>query len=163
MRRPTPPIDVERYRDEGDTPDVGSGGKRRMLVALAQRPQGMSAKQLGIRAGLSSSSGTFGTYLGELRSAGWIVGERSHLQITEAGTGALGNYEPLPTGQALLEYWLAELGDSGAARMLRALGDAYPDALTKDALAEAAGMSAGSGTFGTYLGKLRSLELCEGK
>ena len=148
---------------QGEPGEIGTGGKRRMLIALAQRPQGMSARQLGVRAGLSSGSGTFGTYLGELRARSWIVGERERLQITDAGVAALGDYDPLPTGQALLGYWLRELGDSGVARMLRALADVYPHALTKDALGEAAGMSAGSGTFGTYLGKLRSLELCEGK
>jgi len=35
-------------------------------------------------------------------------------------------------------------------------------ALTKEQLAEAAGISHGSGTFSTYLGKLRTLELITG-
>jgi hypothetical protein len=134
-----------------------------MLIALAQRPQGMSARQLGVRAGLSSSSGTFGTYLARGRQAGWIDGDRSRVVITDPGLSALGSYDPLPEGRELAAYWLRELGDSGAARMLEALIESYPGSLTKDELGEKAGMSAGSGTFGTYLSRLRTLELVQGR
>ncbi|MBE2178902.1 MAG: ATP-binding protein [Chthoniobacterales bacterium] len=139
-----------------------AGGMRRMLVALAQRP-GLNARQLGVRAGLSSSSGTFGTYLAKLRSNGWIYGGRDCMALTTAGVEALGDYEPLPTGRDLLDYWLRELGSGGASRMLTALADAYPRALTKQDLGAEAGISPGSGTFGTYLSKLRTLELIEGR
>lgn len=138
-----------------------SGGARRMLIALAQR-DGLSAAQLGVRSGLSSSSGTFGTYLGRLRSSGFIEGDRNRFTITPEGRSALGHYEPLPQGRELLEYWIRELGSSGAARMLRLLADSYPHSLTAEELGETTGMSASSGTFGTYLGKLRTLELIEG-
>ena len=143
--------------------DVGTGGLRRILSALAQRPDGLSVRQIGVRAGLSSKSGTFGTYLGKARSSGWVEGSRDRLTITDAGLSALGDYDPLPKGQDLLDHWLRELGDSGAGRMLQAAAENYPNALSKGDLAEAAGLSASSGTFGTYLGKLRSLELVEGK
>ncbi len=138
-----------------------TGGLRRMMIALAQRP-GLTKKQLGVRAGMSSSSGTFGTYLGKLRSSHWI--HRSDpLVLTDEGRDALGAYDPLPEGQELLRYWLGELGDSGAGRMLKALADHYPQPMTKEQLGEAASISATSGTFGTYLGKLRTLELVEGR
>ena len=141
-----------------------TGGLRRMLIALAQRPQGLSAKQLGVRAGLSSTSGTFGTYLGKGRSEGWIDGDRGLLNITGDGIIALGsNFEPLPTGRDLLAFWLGELGESGAARMLRVLADNYPRSMSREEIGEAAGISHTSGTFGTYLGKLRTLELVTGK
>ena len=131
-----------------------------MMIALAQRP-GLSAKQLGVRAGLSSSSGTFGTYLGKLRSNGWMDGSRDRMELTAEGIAALGAYEPLPAGRDLLTHWLGELG-GGASRMLQALAEAYPRALTKEELGAAAGISHTSGTFGTYLGKLRTLELVTG-
>lgn len=76
---------------------------------------------------------------------------------------ALGSYEPLPEGQELLAYWLGQLGQSGAARILRALADVYPKALTRAELGEAANLSDRSGTFDTYLSRLRTLELIEGK
>lgn len=142
----------------GDTP---SGGLRRMMIALAQRP-GLNGRQLGVRAGMSSKSGTFGTYLGRMRSNGWMEGSRDSMNLTGVGESALGQYDPLPTGTALLEYWIAELGQSGAARMLRALANSGR-AMTKHELGEAAEISSTSGTFGTYLGRLRALELVDGK
>lgn len=132
-----------------------------MMIALAQRP-GMNAKQLGVRAGLSSSSGTFGTYLAKGRSSGWIDGDRNAMRLTPIGVDTLGSYDPLPTGQSLLQYWIGELG-GGASRMLEALAGSYPNCMTKQELGEVAGIVHTSGTFGTYLAKLRTLELVEGK
>ena len=140
---------------------IGQSGLKRMLIALAQR-NGLSARQLGVRAGLSSKSGTFNTYLGQGRTNGWITGHRDKLEVTEEGIKTLGAYEPLPQGPELLAYWLRELGQSGAARILSALSDAYPREISKHELGELSGMSANSGTFNTYLGRLRTLELVEG-
>ncbi len=139
-----------------------TGGLRRMMIALAQRGN-LNRRQLGLRAGLSSTSGTFGTYLGKLRSSQWVEEHSGFFSLTLGGLAALGQYDPLPEGQELLNYWLGELGDSGAARMLRALAAAYPKPMTREALGEAAAISHSSGTFGTYLGKLRTLELVDGR
>ena len=133
-----------------------------MLIALAQRPQGLNRRQLGVRAALSSRSGTFDTYLSKARTNGWIDGT-GDLRITEDGIAALGTYEPLPEGAELLEHWLGELGNSGAARILRALADVYPRGLNRGELGEAAALSDRSGTFDTYLSKLRTLELITGR
>lgn len=133
-----------------------------MLTALAQRPQGLSGKQLGVRAGMSSGSGTFANYLSNARRAGWIDGARSLIRITESGISALGNYDPLPTGKGLLNHWIKELGDSGASKMLGVLAERYPATLTAQELGEVSGMSSGSGTFANYLSRLRTLELITG-
>lgn len=140
---------------------VGKGGLRRILVALAQRQQGLSVAQVGCRAGLSSKSGTFDTYLSRARKAGWIDGSRSLLRITDGGLAALGSYEPLPTGRELLRHWVGELGNGGASRMLEALAATYPRTLTAEELGETIGMAL-SGTFDTYLSRLRRLELITG-
>lgn len=139
--------------------DGTTGGLRRMLIALAQRPQGMSAKALGVRANLSSTSGTFNTYLSRGKVEGWLDGDRNRLMITDAGRASLGeNWAPLPKGAALLQKWLDELG-GGAARMLQALAGRYPEGFTREELGQASGLSASSGTFNTYLSRLRTLEL----
>jgi hypothetical protein len=143
-------------------PSVGSGGMKRILIALAQRPQGLSQRSLGLRAGLSSNSGTFSSYLSRARGAGWIEGKGT-LRITDAGEKALGEYEPLPTGTALLDYWLADLGNGGASRILRSLADVYPRSLSQEELAERAQLTTNSGTFSSYLSRLRGLELIEGR
>lgn len=142
--------------------DVGEGGLRRIMIALAQCPKGLSHGQIGIRASLSSKSGTFATYLSKARSNGWITG-RGSVQITPEGLAALGHYEPLPTGPDLLDHWLRDLGDSGAARILRVVAEAYPSALSNAEVGERANLSHQSGTFATYLSKLRSLELVTGR
>ncbi len=143
-------------------PQIGNSGLRRMLIALAQRPQGLNRRQLGVRATLSSRSGTFDTYLSKARTNGWIEGT-GDLRITEAGLKALGGYTPLPAGRELLAHWLGELGSSGAARMLQVLADAYPKALSREDLGAAANLSDRSGTFDTYLSRLRTLELITGR
>jgi len=141
---------------------IGRGGLRRILIAIAQRPDGLTNRQIGLRVGLSSQSGTFSTYLSRARQAGWIVDEGEKRRVTQEGLVALGEFEALPEGAALLSYWLAELGNSGAARMLEALADAYPEALTNEQIGETAGVSSASGTFSTYMSRLRGLELITG-
>ncbi len=93
----------------------------------------------------------------------WIEDRGDVRFITDAGIEALGSYDPLPTGADLREHWLRELGDSGAARLLRALSEVYPAGLTNAEAGERANLSHGSGTFSTYLSKLRTLELITGR
>jgi hypothetical protein len=140
--------------------EIGTGGLRRILVALAQRSP-LTRRQLGVRAQLSSRSGTFDTYLSKARQNGWIEG-RDALSITDIGRAALGSYEPLPHGRALLDYWMGQVPD-GTRRILAALARAYPQALSRAQLGAGAGLSDRSGTFDTYLSRLRTLELIEGK
>lgn len=166
VARPVPQRTVAPKRSapretNGDA-SVGTGGLRRILVALAQRPQGLTNKQIGVRAGLSSRSGTFSTYVSRGRTQGWLEG-RGTLQITNGGLDALGSYVPLPIGPALLEHWLGELGNGGASRLLRVIAEAYPRVLSNVEAAEAAGLSHRSGTFSTYLSRLRTLQLIEGR
>lgn len=173
---------TERVNDRGETDDqehrncnggtydlsqdmlptnrAGSSGMKRIMIALAQCPNGLTSRQIGVRAGLSSRSGTFATYLGKLRSLGYIAGGRGgSIKITETGIASIGDYEPLPTGHALFQYWMRELGQSGAARILGAL-HSRPSGLSREAILEVTGMS-NSGTFATYMGKLRALDLIQ--
>lgn len=145
------------------TPDGSSpaDGERRILIALAQR-QGLTNDQIGIRAGLSSKSGTFSTYIKHARQQGWLRDEGNRRFITHDGVAMLGGFEPLPTGQALITHWLGQLED-GAARIFSALCAAYPEQMTSAQIGEAANLSHKSGTFSTYIKKLRGLELITGR
>lgn len=164
--RPAPPPRAPRVPApvNGES-SLGRGGKLRMMVAIAQMgDDGCDRSQLGLLAGMSSKSGTFSTYLGALRSAGYIADDGARLVATEEGVDALGSdYEPLPTGPALALYWLGRMGGGGKRRMLECLIHAGTAGLTRQALADAADLSAASGTFSTYLGHLRSLKLVDGK
>jgi hypothetical protein len=157
---PAPPRAAPRSA-QGSGKAVG-GGMQRILVALAQRPQGLTIKQVALRAGLSSRSGTFSTYVSRCRQQGWIAGgSKEVLRITDEGLEALGPFEPLPTGAGLLAYWSSQLG-GGASRLLEAVAAAYPAELSNDEASAAAGLSGRSGTFSTYVSRLRGLQLIEG-
>lgn len=160
-RSTAPTASPPRHSGNQGSPEIGNGGLRRIMIALAQRPQGLTKKQIGVRAGMSSGSGTFSTYLAKARTAGWIDGS-GVLKITPGGMAALGEYDPLPTGRELLGYWLQNLG-GGAGRILKACADRYPHAITKAEAAAEADMSESSGTMSTYLSKLRTLELITGR
>lgn len=160
---PSPPRRPGEGMNGHGSPDVGTGGLRRILVALAQCSDGLTNRQIGVRACLSSKSGTFSTYLSKARSNGWVEDRGDLRRITDVGVAALGSYDPLPVGQDLLDHWLRELGDSGASRLLRAAAEAYPNSLTNAEAGERANLSHVSGTFSTYLSKLRTLELVTGR
>jgi uncharacterized protein len=140
---------------------LGSG-ERRILTALAQNPQGRSKAQTAILAGYALTGGGFRNYLGALRSRGFIKGDRDRLRITDAGIEALGSWEPLPTGPALVDYWRGQLGKAERL-ILDALTEAYPDALSKEEVAVKAGYEANGGGFRNALGRLRTLELIQGR
>lgn len=154
---------VRTERETSANGALGTGGKRRMMVAIAQMGEdGCDRVQLGLLAGMSQS-GTFSKYLSVLRGAGYVVEDGSRLLATSEGIAAAGDYQPLPTGGDLADYWLGRMGHGGKRRLLEALLEAGPEGLTRDALAEAAGLSAGSGTFSKYLSVLRGLKLAQGK
>jgi len=135
-----------------------------MLIVLAQHPEGCDRVQLAILAGLSPKSGTFSTYLGRLRTSGWAETRGDRFFATRDGLDALGSYPPLPSGEALIAYWLDWCGRQGGRRhMLQVLIDAGARGIERDDLAAAAGLSPSSGTFSTYLGKLRSARLVDGR
>jgi hypothetical protein len=142
---------------------LGKGGDARMLVALAQHADGLTASQLSILIGIAKRGGTFRTYLGKLKTAGWVQADGGRLVITDEGLGMLGDYEPLPTGRALIAWWQQELGNSGLRSMFDAVVDVYPRTLTLENLSERTNIAREGGTFRTYLGKLKTLELVEGR
>lgn len=140
--------------------EVGRGGKHRILVALAQHGV-LSDSKIGALTGLSIKGGTYGTYIGQLRSGGLITGQRTNRQITEAGIHALGSFDPLPTGAALRDWWREKIGGGGRRRIFDALCEVWPQAMDTDTLAVATDLAANGGTFATYLGALRTLGIIE--
>jgi hypothetical protein len=146
---------------DGDD-EIGTGGKRRIMIALAQQGGPIDQRRLSLLTGLSARSGTWSTYLSALRQAGFIEG-RELLAITSDGLSALGTFEPLPTGRALIEYWRQRLGDSGKRAIFDAVVEVYPSQIDQESVASAANLSARSGTWSTYLSELRGLGLIEGR
>lgn len=137
----------------------GRSGEKRMMVALAQRMP-LTRGQLSMRAKVSQKGGSFDTYVSRLSQLGWIGREGGDFVLTEEGRSNLGNdFEPLPTGQALLEHYIRQFGDSGSARMLAVLAEAYPNSLSREELGQMAEVSPSGGSFDTYISRLATLEL----
>jgi len=112
--------------------------------------------------GYAATGGGFNNYLGALRSRALIQGDGDRLTITEAGIQALGSWVPLPAGSALIDYWRNRLGKAERL-ILEALTQIYPDAMTKEEVAAKAGYEPNGGGFNNALGRLRTLELVQGR
>jgi len=139
-----------------------ASGERRILTALAQYPEGRSKIQVAVLTGYAAAGGGFNNYLGALRSRGLIQGDGDSLTITEAGFRTLGSWEPLPTGSELVNYWRNRLGKAERS-ILDTLSQAYPAGLNKEEVAARAGYEASGGGFNNALGRLRTLELVQGR
>jgi len=156
---------VPHVPSNGTTRPSQRGGKHRILVTLAQfHPTPCTDRKIGILADLAVRGGTFSTYLSRLRKEGLIdFDSRSAIAITQDGVSSLGSsWSPLPTGDALRQHWLSRFS-GGKRRILEVLFDAYPDAVDRDSLAHDADLTGNGGTFSTYLGKLHTLDLTEGR
>jgi hypothetical protein len=136
--------------------DTVGPSKRRILIALAQNPDGAEINRLAALAGYTVN-GHFNNMLGSLRLNEYITPARTLPQITQAGLKALGDFEPLPRGEALREYWLQRVGRSKA-KILKVLFDFYPKPLVIDELAEEAGYTV-NGHFNNMMGSLRTMGL----
>lgn len=140
-----------------------NGALRKILIALAQHQEGLSYSKIGVFSGVSTKGGSFSTYLSRARSAGWITGnDKEGVTITSTGLDALGDYDPLPTGEDLANYWLREFGDGAQSQILRVLIEAYPQALSHKEIHERSGVSIKGGSYSTYLSRLRSRDLITG-
>ncbi len=143
----------------------GSIGKaeRKILTVLAQFPEGCGKRKLTLLSGYAYSGG-FRNSLSALRTKGFIVGDnKKTMNITEEGLQALGSFEPLPKGQALIDYWAQHpsLGKATRQAFLHLAG-IYPRGLSGPDLATACGYEY-SGGFRNALSELRTSGLAEGE
>jgi hypothetical protein len=117
--------------------------------------------QVAFIAGYSHKSGTWATYLSRLRSEGLIEG-RGALSLTIEGSAIAQEPDEAPSGERLRGIVLSKI-DGPLARILAPVLEAYPSGLSHAEAANAAGYSSQSGTWATYLSRLRSLDLIEGR
>jgi DNA-binding IclR family transcriptional regulator len=151
-----------RRREPAAGPAASGGGttlgkgERIILRAVAQYPEGANREQLTVLTGYKRSSRD--TYLQRLQAAGLVEQNGNGLHATYAGMVALGeDYEPLPTGSALLAYWLDRLG-GGERTILETLtkGDA-PAWIDRDAISDQTSYKRSSRD--TYIQRLQARRL----
>lgn len=137
-----------------------SKGERAVLTVLAQfHPTPIAPRRAAAIAGYSVRASTWRGILGKLRARDAINGS-DPLSITPAGLTALGDFEPLPTGRALLDHWLTRL-PKGQAETLRVLATIGGHGQASD-VASRAGYSTAASTWRGILAGLRVLCLVEG-
>ena len=136
--------------------------ERAVLTVLAQHGT-RNKVQVAILAGYSHSSGGYRNALSALRSAGFIHGSGDALEITATGGNELGAVDPLPSGKALLEYWMQNAGGKCERLILGELAAVHPRALPKEAVANRTGYQVTSGGFRNALSRLRTLQLIRGR
>ena len=132
---------------------TGAGKTSAAVVLLEEMLLRLTKSQWGTVSHLKTSGGTWSTYLSDIRRAGFIDESAAGYTLTEAGFDYLGA-RPAPLTPRELQDHYRGLLRRGAATMLDALIDAYPDALSRDALGAAADISTAGGTFSTYLSDL---------
>lgn len=113
-------------------------GERLVLIAIAQHPEGVDKEQITVLTGYKRSSRD--QYLQRLSQNGLCEVDKSikgaNIFITENGQAALGNdYNPLPTGGELREYWLNRLG-GGERTIFELIINEYPEPITRDEISE---------------------------
>lgn len=113
--------------------DAGDGslaaGERKILIAIAQN-DGADREQLTVLTGYRKS--TRDAYIQRLQAKGFVTTSGRSIVMTQEGIDALGNdYERLPTGDRLREYWLARLPE-GEAKILTIVCHAYPNPIARD-------------------------------
>jgi hypothetical protein len=139
---------------------------RRVLTAIAQYgAAGRTVRQVALLTGYAVNGGGFRNILGSLRSRGLIEGGNAEaLRVTAAGARALGDFDPLPTGPALFEHWMGQLGKAER-EVLAVLRDCAGAPLSAHEIAAQteSRYAADGGGFRNALGRLRTLELIEGR
>ncbi|MFA5403305.1 MAG: DUF87 domain-containing protein [Ignavibacteria bacterium] len=128
-------------------------GARRMLEAASMYyPESITKARIGAIAILSTRSGTFSSYMSNLRLSGLLQDNGNDTYtITEEGLMHVGEIK-MPDN--LVEMWCGLL-KLGARRMLKELEAIYPEGYTKEELGERSEISPQSGTFSSYLSTLR--------
>ena len=136
--------------------ELGTKGELAILIAAAQF-NGIDRSELTILTGYKRSSRD--AYIQRLREKNYIEIAGQNIKPTHDGLAALpSDYETLPTGAELREYWLNRLPE-GEKHILKILIGAYPSSLPRDALDEATGYKRSSRD--AYLQRLKAKRLWE--
>lgn len=145
----------EVYIDEA--PPLLGTMHRAILTVLRQRGAS-TRRRIGAFAGKAHGGGAFTTAMGQLTKWGYVAQFGGVASITPAGSAALGNVDPLPTGQDLIDSLLGKMPAMERA-IFETLIEAHPDGLTRAEIGERSGKASGGGAFTTAMGKLGRVEL----
>lgn len=130
-------------------------GELATLKAIAQYPNGATREQLSVLTGYKRSSRD--AYIQRLKERDLILLNGALLMATPPGIDALGaDYEPLPTGRKLQDYWLDRLPE-GEKAVLHFLLGVYPASPARDQIDHVTGYKRSSRD--AYIQRLKSRQL----
>jgi len=145
----------------GDEPQLKAGARRILETLARHHPMRFTKAQVGTLTGFKVTGGTFQTYWGTLKRAGYVQEVGGEVTVLEAGLDRAGIVPEAPAStEEMVEMWGERL-KKGARDMLDELVSIYPIAIHREDLAVRVGMTATGGTFQTYLGTLRRNGLVE--
>lgn len=134
LRRP--PITTDGNRPASRPASDGTAlapGERKILTAVAQFGE-VDRGQLTVLVGYKATARD--TYISRLAQKGFVESGQGRVRVTQAGVDALGSdYEPLPTGPALLDFWRARLAP-GECKVLDAAVEVYPQPISRADIGE---------------------------
>lgn len=134
----------------GETLPIGEAA---ILRACIQYPDGLEREQLTILTGYKRSSRD--AYIARVAARGYVT-TAGKIVATAEGHAAMPDAEPLPTGEALQEFWRNRLPE-GERKILDVLIEAYPEPVARDHLDEPTGYKRSSRD--AYLSRLAAKEL----
>jgi hypothetical protein len=163
-RRAAPPKDAgtgSGAAPAGGTDFRPNGPQTRILNTLATFEaiglQVCDKAQVALFSDASPTSSTFANNVSGLRTAGLVdYPGPGNLALTDAGRAIATPEALFSTLGELHAHWIRKVGETRG-RILAALIQAYPNALTKEDLAAQAGASATSSTFANNVSSLRTL------
>lgn len=131
-------------------------GESAILIAAAQF-DGVDRDQLSVLTGYKRSSRD--AYIARLLAKGFVEVSGRTVSVTPDGEAALpADYEPLPTGRDLQDYWRGRLPE-GERRILEELIAGYPNAVARAALDDATGYKRSSRD--AYIARMKAKRLVE--
>jgi len=155
------PVNLTHHAPAGDV----TAPQQKILDVLAQLEaygiEQADKAMVAAHAGVSPTSGGYFNNLGRLRSGSLIdYPAPGKVALTLLGRARATPPNEAPTLAELHESWMRILPAPQAA-ILRVLIEAYPNAITKDDLADRVGVSRTSGGYFNNLGRLRTLGAIE--
>lgn len=139
---------------------TGDNAADRILAAAAMFAGPVPARRVAIMAGVSRSKSTWRIAMARLRKDGLIGDAPGDLIFaTIDGADVAKGLPKLPEGEALVDYWRAQLGEGAARQIFEAVVSRR--SVERDELLDVAGVDPGKSTFRIAMAKLTGLGLVE--
>lgn len=160
--RVIPQLGPQRVSGSNAAGEVTLGKTERAILTVLIQHGPLTHSQIGLLAGYSPKASTIGVALSKLRTAGLVDRGGQPVSVLDAGEAYMqGRVEPLPQGEALLDFWRNRFGATER-NVLDAMIQLHPRGGNQQDVAELTGYSATASTIGVAMSKLRKVGVVDG-